>query len=366
MDKYELILKALRGQIETGVFKENDRIPTEAELCREYQVSRITAMRAVKELQNAGLVRRVSGRGTFVCRRASLSLQPFHLLIPQLKVRYYSLMAEAFGSFFQAKNLPFSVVCGNYDPDYTAMLLRGIAENGSRGLAIVPPPDRREHQRLREQLATLAFPIVIGSRELEAFAAPQIVVDEEKTGFTAAAYLLERGHRRLLYLGPTEELPSASVMRYRGVLQALRRNPEAEIQTIERIDSVMLPRMKEIFASPHPPTAVISADDLLAAGAYDLLKALDLAPGHRIALIGLDGGLLGLALETPLTTVEFPGGTIGHESAATLYGIAAGRIAPADRPVTRYEGKLIVRASCGEGEKVYRHEYLRDLIRDCR
>ena len=43
-----------------------DRLPTEVELCKRYQISRPTARQAIRDLEVSGNVRRMQGRGTFV------------------------------------------------------------------------------------------------------------------------------------------------------------------------------------------------------------------------------------------------------------------------------------------------------------
>ena len=60
------IEEALTREIRTGVFKAGDRLPTEAELARRFDVNRHTLRRAMAALQTAGLVRVEQGRGTFV------------------------------------------------------------------------------------------------------------------------------------------------------------------------------------------------------------------------------------------------------------------------------------------------------------
>ena len=62
--KYIAVRDHLRDRL--GAMSVGDQIPTEPQLCTEYQVSRITVRRAVDELIQSGLLERVQGRGTFV------------------------------------------------------------------------------------------------------------------------------------------------------------------------------------------------------------------------------------------------------------------------------------------------------------
>ena len=64
--KYRVVFDELQSKILSGYWPENAMIPTEFELCDEYDVSRITVRRALDDLVQLGLVRRVRGKGTFV------------------------------------------------------------------------------------------------------------------------------------------------------------------------------------------------------------------------------------------------------------------------------------------------------------
>jgi len=68
---YDQVVDGIRGKIESGAYKINEKIPTEPELCVEYGVSRITVRRAVEELESDGLLIRRQGKGTFVTEKAA-------------------------------------------------------------------------------------------------------------------------------------------------------------------------------------------------------------------------------------------------------------------------------------------------------
>ena len=68
---YQQLMVILRGQIEAGDLRPGDRVMGEAALCEMFDVSRITARRALSELADSGLVVRARGRGTRVAPRAA-------------------------------------------------------------------------------------------------------------------------------------------------------------------------------------------------------------------------------------------------------------------------------------------------------
>jgi GntR family transcriptional regulator len=75
---YSQVARDIRGHIVTGEYRSGDRLPSEADLCAMYGVSRMTVRRAVALLVQDGVVFTENGRGTFV-RAPGLGAATFDL-----------------------------------------------------------------------------------------------------------------------------------------------------------------------------------------------------------------------------------------------------------------------------------------------
>ncbi len=373
MKKFEIVLSALLSRIEVGALRPGDRIPTEKELCTEFAVSRITAMRAVKELEKAGRVSRTPGRGSFVSEAKAPSLPCVSLILPMINRGYYSDMADGFCSTLKEQNAIGMVQTDNYNPAYTTELITQLKNQGTHGLGIVPSGKTAVMDRLLPLIEKVPFPVVIGSRSLKGFSGHQIIVDEEQAGYRSATYLHSIGHKRIAYAGSTRGY-SSSELRYQGfrrAVETLKLKPE-DCPLLGNIDPLALPALKAQFSGRKGPTAIVSADEAEAIQLFDLLNALGIDVPKRTAMLSLDGGQLAPAMTVPLTTLDFPGREIGIQIAIHLLKRCRAGGAPGSRGkqgvddkagrVTRIEAALTVRQSCGAKQSCYRHEFLRDRI----
>ena len=75
---YSQVARGVRERIMNGEYRAGDRLPSEADLCALYSVSRMTVRRAVTLLAQDGVVFTENGRGTFV-RAPELGAATFDL-----------------------------------------------------------------------------------------------------------------------------------------------------------------------------------------------------------------------------------------------------------------------------------------------
>ncbi len=86
--RYQQLKDHIIEKISSGDLKPADRVPSENELVESAGVSRMTANRALKELDSEGYVERIAGRGTFVSDYRSRShLLEVHNIADEIKMR---------------------------------------------------------------------------------------------------------------------------------------------------------------------------------------------------------------------------------------------------------------------------------------
>lgn len=109
---YEQLKGAINALIDTSTWKAGDRLPSTDELCRRFGVSHITITRALRDLEQDGVVTRIQGKGTFVTGRrierrlTSLISFTSEMARQGLKVRSQILGVEEFRGTIQ-HNLAF-------------------------------------------------------------------------------------------------------------------------------------------------------------------------------------------------------------------------------------------------------------------
>ncbi|HCR44078.1 MAG TPA: GntR family transcriptional regulator [Ruminococcaceae bacterium] len=63
---YQQLIEEVKRKIKSGEFTQGDKIPSEPEFMKTYEVSRITVRKAIEELVTEGYLTKKQGKGTFV------------------------------------------------------------------------------------------------------------------------------------------------------------------------------------------------------------------------------------------------------------------------------------------------------------
>ena len=161
-----------------------------------------------------------------------------------------------------------------------------------------------------------------------------VEIDDVAGGKMAAEYLINKGHKRIAFLGDTD-LPEYSIhpvsLRLKGFRQALKNAnidvPKEFIRLAPYDQEQACIFAKELINMPNPPTAFFAATDYQALGILKAVRQLGLKVPDQIAIIGFDD--LDMANYEDLTTIR------QHldESGRIAIEILLSHIADENRPV---------------------------------
>ena len=138
----------------------------------------------------------------------------------------------------------------------------------------------------------LSVPVVLVGRPPHECIRLSVDNNNVEAGYQAARYLLDRGHRRLMFLGYDRQF-IVTVDRLTGFEKALKEArlplPKEWLVPGRYLESsIDKARLEAIFRGPDRPTGVVCIDDALAIGLCGFLKRLGLNAPQDVSLISFN------------------------------------------------------------------------------
>lgn len=324
---YERLRNALRQEVERGVLRPGDRLPSFAELRTRYGIHKATVERAHLMLEQEGLVVREQGRGTFVAHRApatgTIGLLGVSLLMSQASPFWAKLLGGIWaglspqpGDGGDARGARRQLLL--FD-EYTPQLCDRVD-----GLLINSANRDYRFITLPSQLPCVS--LLVANR---AGAGASVVADDYAAGRALTRHLLELGHRRIAFLANREstEIAPRRIAGYRDALLEYSVEPQPHWLRSWRhrneVDFTAVAReaMEEWLRHDWRDlacTALVCQNDEAALGAVQALENAGYAVPGQVSVAGFDGAFLDRAGQRRITTMEIPLFEIGRRGAQLL------------------------------------------------
>jgi len=197
-------------------------------------------------------------------------------------------------------------------------------------------------------LAQNNFPFVAHGHTHLRLDFPYIEMDSRTVFILLVEHLVERGHRRIAYIGGPRDV-TLQGDRFAGYQEGLTRTGipfnESYIVEGDLTRNGGYHAAQQLLALPEPPTAIIGANDMSAIGAMRAAHERGLVVGRDLAVAGYDGTEDSEHTQPPLTTLKQP----TYDTARQLVRMLIARIDGKDlaEPHVIIQPELIVRASTG-------------------
>ena len=248
----------------------------------------------------------------------------------------------------------YKVIICKSDESYEREVINTTALASQRvdGLLISLSMNTRNVDHLAS-LRKKGIPVVMFDRVSTDLPVSKVYTDDMSGAFDAVDFLIKSGYKRIAHLsGPPGLLITQN--RTKGYLKALKKHQLAVPENYIVPGDMSLPGGKEamlqLLELPLRPQAVFCANDQMAIGALQVIRAHKLRIPDDIALVGFSNEPVTAIAHPPITTVHQPAFDVGREACRLLIQELQSK-KPSKPQEKILKTKLVERASTGQPKK---------------
>lgn len=360
--KHRQISRELLAEIAANRFAPTGRLPSESQLVERYHVSRPTVARALRDLQEQGVIERRVGSGSYVRSvvPATTDRRQLGLLIPDLgtteifdvicgelatlaRVHDYGLL---WGSSTRRLPVDAAVVAG------ADRLCDQFIEKKVSGVFFAPI----EHTELQEELNRTiverlrqnGIAVVLLDRDFLKFPMRSdndlVAIDNFAGGYMLAEHLVRMGCQRFAFVAPPFSAPTIH-SRLAGIREALSTYGLQAPSQFLHLGESDTQKLSKLIEGKNKVDAIICANDRFAALMLRSLEQSKCKVPVDVRLAGFDDVRYASLLSVPLTTMHQP----CRELAVTAFRAMVERITEPTLPARQIliTPRLVIRESCG-------------------
>jgi LacI family transcriptional regulator len=328
---YRQLADLLSKDIQAGVFKPGDMLPSMDELARRYEINKATVRQAISELITEGAIYSIPAKGTFVSDPSPTrrnSTRP--LTIGWISsIEDHGLTGSYHMEMMQSARKSVQALGGHFLVFSTEGLSsnafwKTLGEARLDGALLIGP----SQEDPLKQILNGRLPSVVINDKARGHRVNSVQNDNEGGGYQAVRHLLELGHRDLAFVtGPRDWRVTRE--RLTGAEDALR-EADIPIESVITVESDFSPKggmdaIGYILDQVNKPTGIFFFNDEMASGALLFLNGNTpyRVPKH-FSFVGFDDISWTSMTHPPLTTVHVETELMGRKAVELLKKIIDG------------------------------------------
>lgn len=332
--KYQELIDYVYNLIDDGTLKSGDRLFSENELSAMFHISRQTVRRAIGELEENGVVKRIRGSGTYIGdnrqenlkkrnRIAVVTTYVDSYIFPKTIQGIEKVLSEH-GYFVQ---IAFT---NNTLEREKSVLEDMISQDDVAGVIVegtksgLPNPNLFLYRKLMKR----RIPILFFNTFYPELDVPHVSLNDVEAGSKAVQFLIEKGHKDIGAILKLDD--GQGRLRYLGYLNAMEAAglpvKDSRMIWIDTEESRQLSLcMDRILSRLEGCSAVLCYNDQVAFQLIHLLRERKIAIPEQLAVISIDDSDLARHSEVPITSLPHPKEKLGETAANHLLEMLNGR-----------------------------------------
>lgn len=340
---YQQIKKDIEQQILDGTIKIGDKLMSETEMLRHYNVGRMTVRNALAELVSAGCLRKEQGLGTFCAAMPRREIRKnIDVLLNTADTYFIPYFLSGISRVLDARNCNLILHDTLDSMETIAQVLEQTLERGTDGMILQPCTGAQDvTASCKAAIAhcqELGVPLITIDGKFKGIDTACIMNNDDLGGYLATSHLIEMGHQNILGLFRDQFRDSA--FRSAGYRKAME---QAGLQSITLDADATQPEEWIDLVCSRQITAVVCYNDYLAADCYHSFTGAGLRIGQDISIVGYDDTEVSRTSLPRITTITHPKDKMGEQAATFLLDWIDGNIQLPYHYM--YEPRLLVRES---------------------
>ena len=308
-------------QIDQGIFKPGDKIPTEEELSHLTGLARATIRQAIQNLVNMGHLLRKKRLGTFVIdvQVEKDKKTIVGILIPDIRAGYAPELAR--GAEDEAAKSRHSLILCNTDDLFVKADFHAdrLIDQSVSGVIFIPTaaPDEK-NRNIVEKFLRKNIPVVLADRIIPGMDMDYVTTDNMQGAYNLTKYLIEKGHRHIALT--LSNRFSSERDRYEGYKKALSDHDiplDRDIVAIHNGPYAEKPyqaHARKLLKKFTTISAIFAGQDRVAYLIYSMAEEMGLSIPEDLSLVGYDDLRPTCSHIMSLTTMHQPIYEMGQES----------------------------------------------------
>ncbi|GAB2499430.1 arabinose utilization transcriptional regulator AraR [Alkalibacterium psychrotolerans] len=327
--KYIAIKNEIQKKIISEDYSLGAKIPSEAELRLQFNVSRHTIRQAISECVNDGYLVKQQGSGTYVSdlyktKQIGSGNKTIGVITTYLSDYIFPSIIRGIEEELSKHDYSLMLSSTRNNVENEKRSLESMIEQNVDGLIVEPTKSNLMNPNLNYylSLAESKTPLVMLNASYEELDLPVVALNDQESGKMATEHLIDKGHTNIGIITKSDDLQGKN--RLKGYLKALydakmtfsndfilRYDTEAK-EDLPALIHIML-ETKDI------PTAFVCYNDEVAVMLIKEMDKLNLKCPENISVVSHDDSLYSTVHPTvKLTSVKHPKEELGRQAARSI------------------------------------------------
>ncbi len=267
------------------------------------------------------------------------------VIVSDISNPFFSVVIDGIEKTFREKGYSILLCDSDEDVRLESKATETLLQRRVDGVIITPVDESTFSARFCI-LQKAGIPCVLLARYVKGLPVSYVVADDVLGGFIATEHLIQKGHKKILYLAGPSHL-TTSQERLEGYRKALNRYRLKEVGCLIQFTKAKMEDgyqvVKKFLDRQMEFTAIASFNDYLAFGALRALRERNLKIPEDVAVVGYDDVEFAEIALVPLTTVRISGSELGNRAAKLLLSYLKGKVEKPQKVIIMPE--LILRES---------------------